>query len=612
LGLIEALRSSLRLLPKRDQRLLFTVSVAQMLSGLLDLAGVMLLGIFAGVMASSLQDAQLPEFAQSMVDFLGWQDWPTSRVIAAIGIAAAFSLLAKSVVSAILNRRILRFLASRQAIVSARLAAELLARPLTDVQKFSSQDIGYALTFGTTAATLQLLGQLVIALSEIALLVMLGVTLLIVQPLVTIVAIVYFGLLLLVLQKALGSWSSELGEIRSSSLVASMNAIQEALATYREITVLDRRGLYASKIRQLRWESSKADADSQFLALVPKLVFESALVLGTVLLAISLFATSDVQSAMTTMVLFLAAGSRVMPSLLRLQGATLGVRNAAGAAKPTFVLADALEHEPSRPLPESSLERIRESLRTDHSDFSSETILSNVCFTYPNAAFPAVTQLSLEIPSGSSVGIVGPSGAGKSTLADLILGIIRPELGSVVIGGQQASDAIRAWPGAITYVPQRIALINGTVRENIALGLPRELVEDDLVWKAIQQAELHEWAAAQEEGLNTIVGEGGYKMSGGQQQRLGIARALYTQPRLVVLDEATSALDADTEHAVSETIRNLGSQVTTVVIAHRLSTVKSLDKIVYMEGGRIHAEGTFAEVQSKVPNFARQAALHGL
>jgi ABC-type multidrug transport system fused ATPase/permease subunit len=164
----------------------------------------------------------------------------------------------------------------------------------------------------------------------------------------------------------------------------------------------------------------------------------------------------------------------------------------------------------------------------------------------------------------------------------------------------------------VAYVPQEVAMVNGSVRENVALGLPSEIVEDDWVWDALNRAHLSEFLQAAREGLDTIIGENGIKFSGGQRQRLGIARALYTKPKLLVLDEATSALDAETEQAIAQTLQELEGTVTTVTIAHRLATIRHCDLVVYLENGLIKSQGSFASVRASTPQFERQAQLLGL
>jgi ABC-type multidrug transport system fused ATPase/permease subunit len=164
----------------------------------------------------------------------------------------------------------------------------------------------------------------------------------------------------------------------------------------------------------------------------------------------------------------------------------------------------------------------------------------------------------------------------------------------------------------MAYVPQDVVLANDSVRANVALGLPPEAIDDDMVWEALQRAHISEFLRESRDGLDTYIGEKGVRLSGGQRQRLGIARALYTRPRVLVLDEATSSLDAETERNIAETIRDLEGEVTTVIVAHRLSTVKEVDLLIYLEAGKVAGQGTFDLLCEEIPAFNHQARLMGL
>jgi ABC-type multidrug transport system fused ATPase/permease subunit len=209
-------------------------------------------------------------------------------------------------------------------------------------------------------------------------------------------------------------------------------------------------------------------------------------------------------------------------------------------------------------------------------------------------------------------GIVGPSGAGKTSLVDLLLGIITPTSGRVLISDVTASEAILRWPGAVAYVPQDVTILSGSIIENVCLGYSPSAINTERVWEALRFAQLEEFVSALPAQLETQVGEFGAQLSGGQRQRLGIARAMITKPSLLVLDEATSALDGETEANISDAIQKFADGVTVIMIAHRLSTVLAADRVIYMDKGRVVAQGTFEEVRKSVPDFDRQANLMGL
>lgn len=609
----QAIRASLGLLDRRDRRFLGVAVALQMATALLDLAGVTLIGLVGALSIATVREEPPPQSITTMVSDLGLGELSGAGLLGVISAAAAVFLLVKSLVSPLLARRVFIFLARRQALVAARLAKALLARPLTFVQKRSSQETAAALLQGSTAATVIILGQAVVGTSEIALLSVLAAALMFVDLGVALGALAFFALLGVGLQKALGARVTQVGAEGLRADIASLSTIQEALGTYREITVADRRSLYIDRLQGLRGVAARSSARLQVVNMLPKYVSESALVIGAFALAAVLFTTRPVPLAAGIFALFLATATRIMPSLLRLQAAALGIRAATGSATLTYELAEDLGN-PLGALQQAGdvRETIRRITQRGHPDFVPRIDVRDVTFTYPGAGAPAIRGISMAVGPGQSIALVGRSGAGKSSLADIILGVLEPHSGTLTIGGLSPVDAIHKWQGGIAYVPQDVMLVNDSVRANVALGLPRGDIDDDFVWDALRRAHLADHMRRQPDGLDAQIGERGLRLSGGQRQRLGIARALFTRPRLLVLDEATSALDAETELAITEMLAELDEEVTTIVIAHRLSTVRNVDCVFYLDDGVVLAHGTFDEVCARVPALQRQAALVGL
>lgn len=605
-------KQSLRLLNDRDRNKLVAITSIQVTLALFDLFGVLLLGLVGTLAVTTIQALPAPSAVESLASMIGLGSLSDVQLLTTMAAAAAGLLLVKSVLSTFFLRRVFLFLASRQVAVSASLAAALFSRPLTYVQRRSSQETSYALVSGAASATLVVLGQSVVLVAELSLLLVLGALLLVVDPLIALCSIAFFGLVAAILQLALGRWATKSGRDLAHADVASWDSIQEAVNAYREIIVSGRRQLYSERLRQLRWSAAKSSADLQFIGALPKYVFEVALVVGGFALATTLFLTQNTSSAVGTLALFIAAATRIMPAIPRVQGAALTIRNAAGMAVFTLEMAEELDFPSDVTESDGQVERFTAALGSTYRNFVPTVQLKDATFTYPDAKDPAVENVSIEIESGSSLALVGPSGAGKSTLADIILGVLQPQKGEVRVGGLAPTETVERWPGAIACVPQDVLLANSTLRANVALGLPDHAVDDDMVWEALRQAQLVGVVAEGRDGLDTLVGERGVKLSGGQRQRLGLARALYSRPRLIVLDEATSALDAETEMAISKAIAALEGQVTVIIIAHRLSTVRNADTVLYLDNGAALAAGSFEAVRDSVPAFDRQAGLMGL
>ena len=618
-GFVKAVRSSLALLPDRDRRKLLLATGVQISLSLLDLLGIALIGLVAAIAASGIgAQAPLPGWAEGAINLLGLGNLTVSQASVIVAFGAVFVLVLKTVLQALLARRIFRFLANRQAAVSASLARDFLSRPLLFVQRWTTSEAIYALGSGVGAATVAVLGSGIIILAEISLFVVVLVTLFIVDPVITFGALVLFGSVVLISQRVLARKGARNAAIMRGTSIDTLSAVSEALQTYRETTVLHRRELYVGKYESLIGRYAQATASTAFILEVPKFILESTLYIGVLALGVGQFLVNqNLTEAAATVAVFLAAGMRVVPALLRLQGAAITVRNSSVSAMPTYYLADALKDGTSdfAILDKSHNNHaadIQNRIRAGHGDFSGNVVVSEVTVRYPDSPTPAVEDANVLVPQGTSLALVGSTGAGKSTLADVLIGVLEPDSGSVTISGVSPREAIGQWPGAISYVPQVVALVFGSVRENVALGLPNDVIDDALVWEALERAHLADFLRDQREGLDTMIGERGVRLSGGQRQRLGIARALYTRPRLLVLDEATSALDAETEAAIIQTLDELEGEVTTITVAHRLATVRRADQLLYLEHGKTRARGTFAEVRSQVADFDRQASLLGL
>ena len=237
--------------------------------------------------------------------------------------------------------------------------------------------------------------------------------------------------------------------------------------------------------------------------------------------------------------------------------------------------------------------------------FNKTITLKNINYNYPNTSRTTLKNVNLSIFAKTTVGLIGTTGSGKTTMVDIILGLLEAQMGTLEIDGQIITrQNSRAWQRSIGYVPQHIYLSDNTIADNIALGIDSKNINLEALEKASKIANLHDFVVNElPEKYQTIVGERGVRLSGGQRQRIGIARALYNNPNVLILDEATSALDNQTEQAVMDAINNLGKNITIILIAHRLSTVKKCDKIFLLEDGKLKKEGTFEELIKDNNNF---------
>jgi len=594
-----------KLLPKSDRRKLILVSILQLLLSLMDLLAIGIVGVLGALTIRGINSQGPGNRVSAILDFLHLSNFSFQETVAILGLFAGVLLISRTLASVFLTRKTFFFLARRGAYISSLLVSKLLTQPILVIQQRTSQMTVYSLTSGVEAIVLKILGPLVASVSDITILFVMAVGLFVVDPRTAISAIVMFGFVGFASYRLMHKRAKKIGELNSQMEVKSQEKIIEVLTSYRELTVANRKSYYANTISDIRQEVSSTNAEMAFMPNISKYVIESTVVLGAIVVSGIQFLLNDASRAVGTLSIFLAAGMRIAPAALRLQQAAIIIKSSIGAAKPTLELINQLNEV-------KPIENSKNSLDLIHEGFSPQVEVRNSSLTYPENSEPSVREVSLTVPEGSTLAFVGPSGAGKTTIIDILLGVLEPQMGEVLISGKNPAEASRIWPGAIAYVPQDIAIASGTIRENVALGYPRDVATDELVLSALAVAGLNDFVESLKDGIDTVVGERGTKISGGQRQRLGIARAMFTKPALLVLDEATSALDGETELRVSDAIRNLRGSTTVILIAHRLSTVRDADKVIYMADGRIIASGTFDEVRKQVPDFDRQAVLMGL
>lgn len=595
----------MQVLSRSDQGKVIAVAIVQICMGALDLLGVVAIGLLGALSVTGLQSHTPGDRVSSALRVLHISESPFQTQATILGVGAVLLLVGRTVLSIFFTRRILFFLSRRGAMISANLISRLLAQPLLTVQAKTTQETLYAVTRGVELIVLQVLATGVVLVSDLSLLLIMAIGLFAVDPTTAIGTFAVFSLIGYFLYRFMHVRAGALGSKSSELNITSNEKIVEVFGSYRESVVRNRRDYYAREIGKLRFALADTSAEINFLPYVSKYVIETTVVLGALLIGAAQFILQDATHAVATLAIFLAAGTRIAPAVLRVQQGSITIRGSIGQAFPTLDLIDVLGNSPM-------IENVDDTVDIVHEGFESEIKVKNVTLTYPSKPNPAISDITLTIPSGASVAFVGPSGAGKTTIIDVLLGVLNPDKGNVLISGLSPLLAVAKWPGAVSYVPQDVVISAGTIRENVALGYPAKEATDELVMSALKVAHLHEFVLNLPEGLDTQVGERGAKISGGQRQRLGIARAMFTHPHLLVLDEATSSLDGETEASISDAIHALRGSTTVVMIAHRLSTVRNADIVVYLSEGKVLATGTFNEVRNTVPDFDRQAKLMGL
>lgn len=596
---------SLRIIPSENRKKVVLATLLQVVLAVLDLIGVAAIGILGALSVTGIQSQQPGDKILRVLELLKIDSYSFQSQVAILGLSACVIFIFRTVFSIIITRKVLFFLSRQGAQISAKLLNQLLGQSLLQIQSRSTQEIVYSLTIGVSAITLGVLATSVALIADASLLIILLVALFAVDYIMAITSVVFFGLMGYLLYWTMSLKAQELGVTNSTLSVVNNEKVIEVLDSYREAVVRNTRQFYVKEISRYRYKLADVLAELQFMPSVSKYVIESGMVVGAVLIAGAQFAIYDASTAVATLSVFLAAGTRLGPAILRLQQNLIQIKGATGSARPTLLLADSLSTS-------SLLSDTQMQLDREHADFVADVEMSKISFTYPGQETPTLLAVDLIVNRGQSVAIVGPSGSGKTTLVDVLLGLLNPDKGEVTISKLSSRRAIENWSGAVAYVPQNVAIMNGTIRENVTLGYPVGSEADEFVHEALRLAQLSDLIKEMPAGLDTNVGERGAKLSGGQRQRLGIARALFTNPKLLVLDEATSSLDGQTESDISEAINSLHGHVTVVLIAHRLSTVRTADQVIYLSRGEIIARGSFEEVRNAVPDFDTQAELSGM
>lgn len=362
-------------------------------------------------------------------------------------------------------------------------------------------------------------------------------------------------------------------------------AIQQAMGGIKEVKIMGREKYFAEVYNEAGIESVRIGKRYAVISAIPARLIET-LCMCTILgvLAIKIAGGENLTEVVPRLSAFAVAAIRLLP---RANGINACINSITYNMPSLEALYDDLresEREEAERLRE--IEQKKQQKKTV-SVGQEDIFVRGVTYTYPNKNEPVLKNVDLTIAHGSSVGIVGATGAGKTTLVDLILGLLKPDSGTICYGTLDIHEDYAQWQKHIGYIPQTIYLVDDTIRSNVALGIESDRVDDTTVWRALENAQLAEFVRSLENGLDTVIGERGVRISGGQRQRIGIARALYRDPEILFFDEATSSLDNETEAAVMESINALGSQKTMIIVAHRLTTLRGCDKIYRVDEAEV-------------------------
>lgn len=585
----------LRLLPEGARRYLAWYALASALLTFLDTAAI-------GLLALTLQPLMSTRTGEEPAVTLPLLGTLHGTAVTGVLAAAGVLMIVKALLTVALQFHATRTFEKYELESGRRLFEAYIRSPWTARLQRSSTELAQ---LGDTGIANMISAVLMpAALMPTEVLTMLSVVAIILwkDPVTALTTTLYLGLVALVLYVWIGSRARVAGRVNRDAALVMMRLMAEMVSALKEITLRDKSDEVGAEIQAVRARVARSRANIRFLQAVPKFAVDIALVGGLLLIGGVAYWHAGLQGALASLALFGIAGFKIIPSITRLQNAMTQIDAYIPYAETVVADVDAAE---------GYLRAYREVGRDPLPEHPQLLTLEDVTFTYPAADRPAVHDLQLDLPMGSSLGVVGGSGAGKSTLIDLLLGLLTPSSGRIAIDGLPLEGVLHSWRSRVGYVPQEVMLFDGTVAQNVALTWSDD-IDEDMVRQALRRAQLLDIIEARPGGIHGRIGERGLTLSGGQRQRLGIARALYVEPLVLVLDEATSALDAATEDAVSQAIREMHGDVTVVAVAHRLSTIRHSDQVIFMQDGAVAARGSFDDVVAQSPAFAQQARLSGL
>lgn len=499
-------------------------------------------------------------------------------IIASAGALILFYVL-KNLYVAWMIRMQMRFTIQNQIVFAGRLMKYYLDKPYLYHVEHNSSTIIRNVNGGSICIFTSILMPVFTLLTELITALVIWSMLILADPFTALIVAGVMGSIMIVLLKAFRRKIAQQGQIQSEYAAVVSKWMYQGLGAIKETKVLRKEAYFLKEFQAAYEKYGDAAGSFSILNQTPRLFIESFVTCGLLVMIISkLLLGQSPQEIVPLLGVLALAAFRLMPCANRIVNLFNGIK----FQMPLFrlIYEDLLIIKEQRQRQEKFV-----SLPESKLDFTRMISVEGLSFQYPQGKKPVFSDISFQIPKGSFAGIIGQSGAGKTTFVDILLGLLQPTSGSINVDGKDIFQDIRAWQANLSYVPQTIYLVDGSVRENIALGIAEKDIDDEKVRKVLKMAELHDFIAQIPEGIHTKVGERGIKLSGGQRQRIGIARALYYEPEVLILDEATSALDNETEKSITETILRLKGTITIIAIAHRVSTLANCDfKIKFNEG----------------------------
>lgn len=550
------------------------------IAALFETLGIGLIVPFVGIITNpTIVKEQI--ILSNVYDFFNFNSILSFTIFSVIILLIVFML--KNLYLLLFNYLQFRLILNQQVKLAQKLFKEYLTKPYSFHLQRNSSDLLRNVNEEVPKVFQGIIISVFQLSTEILVTICILVLLLASAPLATITSMFLLGSSVFLFFKFFRKKITSLGKEQQIVSGKVIKWINQGLGASKEVKVYGRESFFINAYTSQSQTKANNSRYMKMLEQFPRLFIETLLVTIVLLtMLIIVFQGTDTSKIVSTMALFTMAAFRLMPSITRIVSLTTTIRYSLPALS---VIHKDLHVDKS--MKNININQEQKLLDGGKKSFSQSIRLENVSFRYPNQTEYTVKDLTLTIGIGESVAFIGESGAGKSTVVDIILGLLNPDKGRVLVDDTQLSLIKTLWQKKIGYIPQSIYLSDDTIRANVAFGIEQQEVNDEAVWKALEQANLKEFVEKLPGRLETKVGERGVCLSGGQRQRIGIARALYHDPEIIFMDEATSALDNETEGEIMKAIDSLKGRKTLIIIAHRLTTIKNCDVVFRVKKGRI-------------------------
>ena len=590
---------------RREKRSLLVSMMAQIFLSLFDLFGVLVLGVLSSRILSEYLGVPGMQFG-ALADVERIFHLKNFKAVEMAAFVVLIFML-KSLLSLFLSWKLYALLVKCANTVSDTFLNNFLNTPFIWVRKLDNQKLPFTFMEGINAFSIGVLGNLILLVADFAMILVLLFGLANLNLVATILITALFGMLsyllmLFIAPKIRGT--GDLGTILSNQ---GRNSILDIKELFQEFPDRNRSKYFELKARKIRSESAENYAREQWFIALPKNLMETAGIVGIFFILLLASILGPTSSNVGLVTAFLAATSRIIPALLRIQANWLSINRNIGYVNEAMPILRRIGESTGEISRFGSVERgvYKRNQR------SGELLFREVAFSYPDSEVDILENICFKVIAGEKIAIVGDSGSGKTTLSNLILGLLEPTSGEVEYGLTDNSLPTKSF-SETGYLPQRPYIFSGSILENVCLTNDQSIVDDESYIKAIKQSKISSFIENLPQGDQTVIGSGGIPLSGGESQRIALARVLYLNPPIIVLDEPTSSLDSDADAFVSNMLTSKDFKNTVFIVAHKYNTVRKVDRIIYLENGKILGFGNWDEIMHSVPRFAWQAKLQGV